>query len=305
MTLKFSPFLFFLLLSTQLYPQIGVNRNLELNINSNVKLILENSINEKSIYSVDLKSKDSIMFKKIFYNRSGKIIKELSFKVDNTKYRFTQSIQEKINSLDNGELYEHIIYEYNSKGYLKKSNLFRFGKLFYLNHYVYNKNGNKAFINSSTSSDKTFKFIREFKYNKYQQLTRVIHKIGNLPSENDDYILRMKFSYNSNKKPSKIKIYDIAGKLSYLDEFIYHEDEIVKYTQHHKNYKNKKWEIILITNNKYDYKKRLIEREIITPEIEHKKTIFYIYDNKNNVIEENTFINDSLVKKLVHKYKYY
>ncbi|NQY30898.1 MAG: hypothetical protein HRT69_15700 [Flavobacteriaceae bacterium] len=230
-----------------------------------------NQISEKLTYEFDINSNDSLLIRKIVYNKNGKIIKEINYD-------------------DEGNVKHKFIYEEDDSGNITKLNGYKNGEIYTTVDYVFDKNGNRT-ENLQRNPDGELMVHQKRIYGSENQNTELHNKLRNKNS----FYKASEYYYNKkNGKYSKIINFAPNGNKTYTSIYKYDFEKNMTEIFRKKNGKKE-----LSTIFKYDSRNNLIERKLIS----RNRTVKYKYDSKNNLIEELNYDGDNLISKKRYYYK--
>ncbi len=247
---------------------LQVNAQNDTEIAENIRT--KNKISERWVFEIDIKTKDSLLTGKDFYNRKGKHTTAVKYNKD-------------------GEIRNRRSMEYNSKELMDKLTLYnKSDSISTILIYEYDKNGNRI---AYKGFDPNKILLRHSKivYNGKNMQTKRYNKQKN----KDTFYLNREYFYNENEQRTKIKEYNPNGRLIriYDDEYDENGNIIAAYVTING---------IKELNRVSQFNDENLPIEII---FHHRNyTVHYKYDGKNNLIEENTFQNDGLIKIIKYHY---
>lgn len=248
------------------------------------KLRVENGISEILVYQIDPVSEDSVIFTHNFYNRQGKVTKDMRFH-GNGKIRFWYEM------------------EYNSKGNIILQKGYKAsGSLSTKLTYDYDKKGNLTDYKQLRSDGSLLKHQKK-EYNKKGQNTSVLNR-----HPNGSYIADSKYFYREDGQYDRIKKFTQNEWVPSNITFAYDDDDklIAKYGTI-----GKQRNLL----EEYSYNEEGLVAEVKLPELlggrgnngmetrSGGKSVQYKYDTEGNLIEARTIENGQLVKWEKYCYK--
>lgn len=244
----------------------------------------KNRIGQEFIYEFSLASQDSSLTAHNFYDSIGNLIKRLQF--DKAK-----------------QLQYTGIIEYNAKGLMSRENGYdASGKLFQIFAYGYDKDGHQTDY-QQLEPDGTVLNHQRRDYNKRGENTKVYTK----PANQSIFYLSGTFDYDSKSRLTKFIIYTSGGDEMMILETVYNSTN--NQVSHLRVVNNEKE---LQSVDLYNDKDQLIETsfyekpDYVKGGYEKEKTTRvekYTYDQEGNKLEEMTWRNKNLIKRIGYRYK--
>ncbi|GAB5401538.1 MAG: hypothetical protein Aureis2KO_31230 [Aureisphaera sp.] len=227
-------------------------------------------VSEHFKYAYDLNSGDSTLVHHVKYHKNGEPIKDYVYN-------------------EMGQLKDSSEYTFNSKGLRAKRTRFKDGKVFRIDLYNHDDQGNMI-DHFQYDGEGTLLIHQKRKYNSKNENT-VIH---NKHRNGKDYYLAAKYKYTKSGKFESRKRFNPLGKIHNTSLYTYDEkDNCTSVAQD----KGSGYQTYL--QLKYDENNNLIERNFVL----EKLTKQYAYDGEGANIEEIHRENNTLTKKFRYFYK--
>lgn len=245
----------------------------------------KNKISEMLTYEYNISGNDSILIDHNYYNKEGKLLKDVRFNADgNVRFKY--------------------LIEYDKNGFMiKQVGYDKLEAISTILVYENDKQGNQT-VYKQLKPDSTILSFQKRVYNKKGQNTKLYNKHRNSAK----FYLSQRYYYRKDGQYEKIKVYNPQNQLVAFSEYEYDEKGNLTATYQRVGSERK-----LISTCKYDGRNRRIElsypkqiSEIVDGEYvtnDNSRKIEFDYDSDDNLIEERTFKNNVLVKKERFFYK--